>query len=73
MFYPGGESGVESKWFFRIVICIEIAAVPGLKAAVEALEGVSENDVQRTTGDLHSLNESLKEMKRVFSKVHGMF
>jgi len=59
--YPGDDS---CSSFFLIATLIELDALPGIKAILEAMRGVQSNDAHLVTNNLHHMKDSLEDIMK---------
>lgn len=64
---PGGQS---LRGFFLVTLLVELAAVPGLKAIIDVINGVHYNDIERVTKALDVVCQSIDSMKQALKRMH---
>ncbi|KAL2091915.1 hypothetical protein ACEWY4_011713 [Coilia grayii] len=64
---PGGTS---VHGFFMVTLLVELAAVPGIKAIPQAINGVNQGDVTTVTEALKSISLALDDMVEALKLMH---
>uniref|UniRef100_A0A8C1S1L2 Indoleamine 2,3-dioxygenase 1 n=2 Tax=Cyprinus carpio TaxID=7962 RepID=A0A8C1S1L2_CYPCA len=64
---PGGES---VRGFFLVTLLVELAAVPGLKAILDVINGIHYNDVAMVTKALDVVSQAIDSMKQALKLMH---
>ncbi|XP_072538723.1 indoleamine 2,3-dioxygenase 1 [Salminus brasiliensis] len=64
---PGGKN---ARGFFLVTLLVELAAVPGLKAIPDAINGVYDGDVTVVTRALDVIAQAIDNMKEALKGMH---
>lgn len=64
---PGGPS---VHGFFMVTLLVELAAVPGIKAIPQVINGVCQGDVTMVTEALDTISESIDSMREALKLMH---
>ncbi|KAF3825453.1 hypothetical protein GH733_005435 [Mirounga leonina] len=67
--FPGGES---LRGFILVTVLVEKAAVPGIKALVEAVNAISQRSQNALLQAMQRLRLSIQEITRTLGQMHGM-
>ncbi len=60
----------DESWFYMVAIGVELAAVPGIKAVVQSLSAISEQDNQRLIVSLKTVAGALGEMRIALNRMY---